>query len=380
MRFPFLFKTCFFILLTCGFFTACNPKDENPDPKDEGNPSDRELMLAHYADEIIIPAYKNFKVKMDSLKNKTGYFKDSPTSTTLSDLRTAWIEAYIEWQKVELFDFGPGFNQGLRSYMNIYPANETAINANIASGNANLEPSSTNSQQGFPALDYLINGSGTNDTDILSFYTTASDASLRLNYLEKVANQMSTKTDLVYHEWTSGYRNTFVSRTGIDASSSTSEMVNYYVHNYEKFIRSGKIAYPSGAMNGTPAPEKVEGYYKKDLSKTLVDSAHQASIDFFNGKSVKTGAEGPSLKTYLNGLNARDSQSGQLLSEIINNQFNTVNSKIDLLGNDLYAQVQTNNQPMIDAFNEMQKAVGMLKVDMTSALSISITYTDTDGD
>ena len=35
---------------------------------------------------------------------------------------------------------------------------------------------------------------------------------------------------------------------------------------------------------------------------------------------------------------------------------------------------------MIDTYNELQKAVRMLKVDMTSAMSITITYTDNDGD
>jgi hypothetical protein len=35
---------------------------------------------------------------------------------------------------------------------------------------------------------------------------------------------------------------------------------------------------------------------------------------------------------------------------------------------------------MVDVYTEMQKLVRMLKVDMTSALSVTITYTDNDGD
>ncbi|WP_449437648.1 hypothetical protein [Pedobacter steynii] len=42
--------------------------------------------------------------------------------------------------------------------------------------------------------------------------------------------------------------------------------------------------------------------------------------------------------------------------------------------------MKTNNQKMIDVYTEMQKSVRMLKVDMTSAMSITITYTDNDGD
>ncbi|HEY0743413.1 MAG TPA: peptidase M75, Imelysin, partial [Chryseosolibacter sp.] len=67
-------------------------------------------------------------------------------------------------------------------------------------------------------------------------------------------------------------------------------------------------------------------------------------------------------------------------STLINNQFTAVNGKLQLLNNNLHDEVLNNNQKMIDAFNEMQKAVKMLKVDMTSAMSITITYTDNDGD
>jgi hypothetical protein len=35
---------------------------------------------------------------------------------------------------------------------------------------------------------------------------------------------------------------------------------------------------------------------------------------------------------------------------------------------------------MADTYAAMQKLVRMLKVDMTSAMSITITYTDNDGD
>jgi len=46
----------------------------------------------------------------------------------------------------------------------------------------------------------------------------------------------------------------------------------------------------------------------------------------------------------------------------------------------LYEEILSNNQSMIAVFTEMQKVVRMLKVDMTSAMSITITYTDNDGD
>ena len=38
------------------------------------------------------------------------------------------------------------------------------------------------------------------------------------------------------------------------------------------------------------------------------------------------------------------------------------------------------NADAVTSYNEMQKAVRMIKVDMTSAMSITVTYVDNDGD
>ncbi|WP_460472257.1 imelysin family protein [Emticicia fontis] len=369
------------LLLVTGFLWACGGNGgttDPPTPVDDGK--DRKTILTHLADNIIIPAYGNFKAKLDLMVTKGDAFAAKPDQTTLTEFRAAWVEAYTEWQKVELFDFGPAERQTLRNFFNIYPASEKGINANVADPSANLEVPASYAQQGFPALDYLINGLGSSDAIILTFYTTAPDAAKRIAYVKRLTSRMNTLLDKVTTEWTS-YRDTFISKTGLDIGSSTSLMVNSFVLHYERFIRSGKFGIPSGAMlNGVVSPEKVEAFYKKDISRTLAQTAHQAVIDFFNGKNIKTGADGPSFKTYLVALGAKDSATGQSLAEIINNQFAAGKTKIDALKPNFYEEVKTNNQAMVATYNELQKAVRMLKVDMTSAMSITITYTDNDGD
>lgn len=379
----FQWKKSYLLCLITGLLWACsssNSPDPNPTtPVDQGK--DRTALLTNLADNIIIPSYVNFKVKFDQMKSKSDAFTAKPSLTSLNEFRTAWTEAYIEWQKVELFDFGPAEKQTLRSFYNIYPASETGIASNIADPNANLEIPASYAQQGFPALDYLINGVGNNDTAILAYYTTSTDATKRLAYINRLTARMETLLGKVISDWNGTYRETFITKTGLDISSSTSLMVNGIVLHYERYIRSGKFGIPSGAMmNGVVVAEKVEAFYKKDISKTLAKTAHQAFVDFFNGKSVKTGTEGSSFKTYLNALGAKDSSTGKSLAELINIQFEVNKAKIDALKSNFYEEVKTNNQAMKDVYTEMQKAVRMLKVDMTSAMSITITYTDNDGD
>jgi hypothetical protein len=111
-----------------------------------------------------------------------------------------------------------------------------------------------------------------------------------------------------------------------------------------------------------------------------VQSAHQAARDFFDGTNRFTEQEGPSFKSYLDALGAKDQVSGATLSNIIDNQFIAISLELDQLSPNFYEQIQNENQEMVETYTAMQKLVRILKVDMTSAMSVTITYTDNDGD
>ncbi|MDO1502668.1 hypothetical protein Q2T40_21560 [Winogradskyella maritima] len=85
------------------------------------------------------------------------------------------------------------------------------------------------------------------------------------------------------------------------------------------------------------------------------------------------------MASYLDALNTL--KNGEDLSTLINDQFNTAkNMVLDLSA--FRAEIENSNPPtsMLLAYDEVQKAVPMLKVDMVSAMSISIDFVDADGD
>jgi hypothetical protein len=364
-----------------GLLLSCSTPTDTPSPATETDNKDRKALLVHLADNIIVPSYDLFKGKFDSMRSASQAFASHPDQASLKAFRQAWVEAYTEWQKVELFEIGPAETHTLRFFFNIYPASVSGIESNIVNPTSDLELPASYARQGFPALDYLLNGVGTTDAAILAYYTTAPQSTARLAYLARIIGRMDTLLAKVIGEWKGSYRDTFVSRTGLDVSSSTSTLVNSYILHYERYIRSGKFGIPSGAMlNGVIAPDKVEAYYKRDISTQLALTAHQAVVDFFNGKNVRTGESGPSLTTYLNALGAKDSSTGKTLAQLINEQFAVSLAGIKALPPNLYNEIKTNNKAVQDVYAEMQKGVRMLKVDMASALSITITYVDNDGD
>jgi predicted lipoprotein len=359
---------------------ACGKSDDNIIETNQ-NETDRKALLSNLSNQIIVPAYADFKIKLDNMLVKADAFTANPNATTLVAFRNSWQEAYINWQNVELFDFGPAQTFALRAHFNIYPTSVANIETNIANGNVNLELPASYAAQGFPAIDYLINGIGNNDTEILAAYTTAADANKKINYLKRITIQMNTVFTQVNNAWKGDFSDTFKSKTAIDAGSSTSTLINGYILNFERYIRSGKIGIPAGTMTpGNTFPNKVEAFYAKNLSLTLAKSAQTATYNLFLGKSYSNKTPGYSIKNYLDALNVRDASSGKLLSELIVQQFDVIDSRLNNLQNNLFSEVNTNNSRMVDTYNEMQKLVRLLKVDMTSAMSVTITYTDNDGD
>ena len=360
---------------------ACGNSGSEPSPAD--NNKDRQIILAHWADNIVIPSYADFSSAFDVMAARGKEFTETPGPATLVAFRQAWADAYLKWQTVEVFEFGPADKYTLRNFFNIYPSDISGIIANMNDPGSNLDVPAAYASQGFPALDYLINGVAADDQGIINAYTTGADAPKRIAYISRVIHRMSTLLRTVITEWTGPYKEIFVNNTGLDIGSSMGAVINAYVLYYERYIRSGKIGIPSGATfgsTGVPYPEKVEGYYKRDISRHLALAAHQAAHHFFNGVNVNTGSEGPSFKSYLDALGAKDPSTNTLLSKIINDQFEAISTELGQLSQDFYQQIQSDNQKMASTYAAMQKLVRILKVDMTSAMSVTITYTDNDGD
>lgn len=359
------------LLMAVGIFSC--QKDPSGDTPEPSTGPDRKALLTHWADSLVKPGYQRFNDKLVALKTKTTAFTAAPTAATLVEARQAWQAAYVEWQKVELYEFGPAESVSLRNHFNIYPADVPGINRNVSSGSYDFELATAIPQQGFPALDYLLNGVAANDAAIAQQY--ASSAAHR-RYLTDVVAKMEQTFGTVYAQWNGSYRDTFINSTGTDASSSLSRVINAYSLYFERYLRAGKIGIPAGTMTGTPLPTRIEAYYLRGaLPLQLATTAHATVQQFFNGRPGQ-----PSLKSYLDALAAKDSRTGQSLTSIINTQFGVSYQQLSSLGPDLYATMTNRNTDAVASYNEMQKAVRLIKVDMTSALSVTVTYVDNDGD
>ncbi len=343
---------------------------------------DRKAILLNWADNLILPSLSDYKAKIEVLKITTDNFVATPNAVTLAVVREKWLNAYKAYQYVALFNIGKADEIQLNKYSNTYPTGAAQIDAKIASGDTNLEGASFDVMQGFPALDYMLFGLSSDTNAIIDFYSTNANATKYKNYLKALVNRLDLLLNQVYDDWQSGYKATFISKSDNTASGSVNRMVNAYIQFYEKDIRTAKIGYPAGKFSNTTFPDKVEAYYSKIYSKELLKEAINAAQDFFEGKYFGKNQYGPSLKSYLEYLDKKgnNEDAAVLLSDLILNQFGIARDTAEEMLPDLSQQVVTDNAKMIATFTALQRNVAYMKSDMTSAMSISIDYADTDGD
>jgi hypothetical protein len=358
---------------------ACSSSDDSGSESTGGSNFDRTALLTNWADNIIIPSFTNYQSKIQALNASITVFNTTTTEANLVNVRTSWLEAYKAYQYVAIYSFGKSEEINLKESANTYPSNTVGIQSNITAGNYNLSLISQFDKQGFPALDYMINGLGTTDAAIVTFYTTNTNAAKYKKYLTDLTARLQTSADAVVTDWNSSYRATYIANNGVSVTSSVNITTNNFVKNLEKDVRSGKIGIPAGVFSGgTLFPDKVEAFYKNDVSRDLLNTAVQASKDFFNGKKFNGTSTGAGFQSYLDYVNA--TRSGQKLSTIINTQYDAILTSNATLSTSFSEQITTDNTKMITAYDVLQQNVIYTKLDMMQALDITIDYVDGDGD
>ncbi len=356
-------------------YIACSTNEET----NSDDNFDRTTMLTHWADNIIIPSYNNYQTKLQVLSTETNVFVATPTETNLKKVREAWLEAYKAYQYVSMFKFGKAEEINFREKNNTFPTDVAGIKSNIDLGTYNLSLISQFTKQGFPALDYILNGLGTDDSAILSFYTKDVKAANYKKYLSDIVSTLITTNNTVITDWNSGFRASYIANNGKTVTSSINKTINSFIENFEKNVRTNKLGIPAGLFSGNiKYPEKVEAFYHNNSSKTLLNAAIQASQNFFNGKSFSSTATGPSLNSYLEALAVK--KNDQNLSTIINNQFALAFENTKNLNESFATQVTNDNDKMITTFDVLQQNVVYLKLDMMQGLKITVDYVDSDGD
>lgn len=359
-----------FIIILSGILNACDNSGG------EVVNFDRQAMLTNYAENIIVPGYQVYQQEVANLETVVNTFTSTPDADNLNAVREVFKDTYLSWQRVSFYEFGPAMDQLLRTSTNSFPADFISIDNNIASGDYNLESLSNNDAKGLPAIDYLLYGIAEGEIAIVNEYVNSENSR---QYLIDVIADMKVRIDAVVTEWTSGeYSEDFISRDGTDVGSGLSMLVNTYNQHFERFTRDAKIGIPLGIRSsGIPIPNNVEALYS-GISLQLTLANVRAIYQMYWGQSPVLSQDGIGIHDYLEALDVQF--NGSTLSEEIDQRYSAAIDLLETIPPPLQTAVTDHQTAVEAAYNALQVLVVLNKVDAASAMGVTITYADNDGD
>lgn len=346
-------------VITVVVFSSCK-KDEEQTTED----FDKGALLINLSGNIILPSLDQFSNDLNSLNEGVAQFNQNTTAQELESVRESWKAAYLTWQTVKIFDFGPVRDNGFKGATGTYPVDTTDINSNIASGSYVLGTASNADAIGLPSLDYLLYRAGALD----SIQSNPNCA----GYIQDVVSKMLNETNSVINAW-AGYESTFNSSTGTSSTSGFSEFINEFNRDFE-LAKTAKVGIPLGKQSlDIQMPEYLEARFS-GFSFELLRESITSLREVYNGNSFTSNTAGVGCDDYLLHLER------STLDNTIDDGFAAIINKVDSFSTTFENAMETNTAACDELYLLLQQHVVHIKTDMTSAFGVLITYQDNDGD
>lgn len=353
---------------------ACS-KDKKDNNNNNTNGFDKTGMLTLYADNLIIPGYQQLQPKLATLETASEAFIATPGTATQSALKDAFKDAYLQYEQVSAFQFGPAETALLDLYLNFsggldynfntdgemtgFSVDTATIENNIVSGSYNLAEQKRSSfyAQGFPALGYLFFGDG----------AISKMDGKRAAYVRAVISRMKSLVDKVSSDWAS-YRSSFIANTQTNVGSPIGNMINQLAYQMD-ILKGPRLGWPLGKQSaGVIFPTKCEGYYA-GISVALAVENLSSLKKLYTGNN-----SGKGFSDYLIAL-----KQTQLNTDVLA-QFDLAIEKLKAIPDPLSGTLITQPALADAAYKEIQKLLTLLKTDVASATAVQITFMDNDGD
>lgn len=338
---------------------SCKKKPNN-EPEDTFQKS---TIMENVANNIILVEYQNLDTRLNAFQQSYATFIADQSQPNFDALRNSWKEAYIQWEKSLMFEFGPAMDQLLKGTVGTFPTDTTKILNNISAGSYNLDEVANITAQGLPAFDFLLYR-----PDAITYFSASNYQQYGTDLITKMRGHVTS----VISAWNSGYLNTFKSSTGTETTSAFSQFVNQFVKSYEE-LKWTKVGIPIGKQTmAVQQPHYIETR-RAEISFPLMIENMKALHRLFNGNAAN-GSQGVGFDDYLIALERQE------LVDHINATFESIISDMEAFSDDLETEM-ANNPAALDAlYTKIHGLTVSLKTDMTSAFAVLITYQDNDGD
>jgi uncharacterized protein len=343
-------------------------------PPAKAQPVARETMLRDLAHGVIATGYQSLAVKCQTLTNAVGQLAETPDQTSLDQARQAWIAAADAANQMRCFQIGPVADRQCVAtfyYSRVSPHNtEVVLHSTNTVNQAFLEELGAD-VKGLFALEYLLFGQkaypgiAANASSVLEMLT-AQDSARRRTYLLAVACDVENKAAQLAKDWNAPGAQGAAAKFAAGGQASINQLVNQLAHALEE-IGDRQINFALVL----PAPLSGQVYrVERNPSGSSLSGvlAYLEGVEKFYG-----GAHGPGLADVVKEVNAN-------LAGRIADQFTVAIAATRAIGEPLEQAAADKREAVQKAHAEVHALEILFKVDLASALGVTISFSSADGD
>ncbi|QTD38197.1 imelysin family protein [Polaribacter batillariae] len=325
---------------------------------------DIQKYQTEFVNNTITPANEEFVLNSEKLNEAILKFSTNVNEQNLLTLKTAWKNAALSYSKTEVGNFGNIKNTGIHLAIYSWSANEIGIEDFITSTRV-ISENSINSlptkTRGLSAIEYLIFEENATET------ITAFSDQRRLDYLIYLGENLLKKANSLKDQWQT-YSPIFIKNTasGLNGSiNMTVNQMNVLLENIRRF----KIGEPSGLENSTTINTNLLQADKSGISLDIIEKNIESLKATYFGNTY-------GLDDYVSLISNKDD-----INTAIKNQFLAIENDISSFANSSLKEViNAKNLKVNNLYQHIKELIVLIKVDVASTLSITVTFTDNDGD
>jgi predicted lipoprotein len=326
----------------------------------------KSAMLEDLANTAIIRSYEDFAERSRGFKNAADEFVSNPCEDLLKTVRGKWVDAMLAWRSAQVFRSGPLVESNILSRIHFWPIRRQSVDKVLRDTRPITQTYISElgaAAVGLCALEHLLFGSkGANDA-ILRGYQGEENERRRL-YLKALASDLVVQAERVTGEWTrkGGYKATFVA----GGQESVNLIVNDMIQALE-IATEERLKYAiSLHENNLLKPEFIQG--------SLSGTSQRGVLSVLTGaQRLYLGEAGFGLKNHLRQIKSP-------LAETIETQFAAAFQAVKGIDAPLEDALLKDKAQVAKAYEECKKLEIVLKVDLVSALGVTLTFSSTDGD
>jgi predicted lipoprotein len=331
-------------------------------------PDKRRELLRSWCDDFLLVRYDRFVSQTEALHEAMTALRDEPTKDTLARARDAWALARRPYKEAEVFAFGPAIEEPQRyaPKIDFWPVRADDIEELLA-GTEPIDAKRLGvTTKGMPAMEYLL----FRDATLEALRASPRPTEALLAFREDLITQARGLRDAWAPD--GGDFESELVEAGTGSSTfdtlpmALSEVVNHMAFTIEA-IRGGKLA-AGITSDGRPAPERLESPYSDRSVDDILDNLRGIELLFFGDPQAGLG-----------GLEGLLRARGRSFSAPMSEHLRTSRAALAAL-RPLTRAVADDPEGVDAAGERLAELQRVIQVDVLGALSLSVRFSDNDGD